>query len=166
MTCVVLGLGSNVGNRIDHIEDAIAMLGQHLTIEHISPYYESPALLPEGAPEEWNIDFINAVVVIETQIPPHQLLTGVKNIEADLGRQDRGRWGPREIDIDILSYGVQIINQEGLQIPHPGIVTRDFVLVPWCDVMPDWKHPVAGRSIKELCNALPSISCILFEGDA
>src|SRR5689334_2058490 len=125
----VLGLGSNHGDRLSSLRRGIQRLKSHQTpsrlkIHAISPIYESQALLPEGAPESWNQPFLNVNVLCETDLSPLDLLTYVKNIETFIGRQSRGRWAPREIDIDILAWGSRVFQSETLKIPHPGLIDR------------------------------------------
>lgn len=158
MTQIFLGLGSNIGEREQVLFSAIEQLVTMHAISApvISPLYQSPALLPEGAPAEWNIDFINAVAQAETQLSPAALLQAIKQTEAAMGRTNRGHWAPREIDIDILAYGDEVMESDILNIPHPHIALRDFVLLPWCDIAPDWVHPITQLSIRSLCANLPS----------
>ncbi len=153
MTQIFLGLGSNLGEREQALFSAIEQLVTMHAISApvISPLYQSPALLPEGAPNEWNIDFINAVAQAETQLSPEALLQAIKQTEAAMGRTNRGHWAPREIDIDILAYEDVVLELDTLHLPHPHIATRDFVLLPWCDIAPNWMHPITRLSIRSLC---------------
>lgn len=143
---IILGLGSNIGERLQYLEFAIKCLSESvLSITAISPIYESPALLKEGAPEEWRIDFLNMAVRGETKLSPQELLLEVKTIEQKIGRQDRGVWAPREIDIDILAYGSSCINQPNLTIPHAALCQRPFALLPFVDIAYEWVYPVEGE---------------------
>jgi 2-amino-4-hydroxy-6-hydroxymethyldihydropteridine diphosphokinase len=141
---IILGIGSNVGDRGDMVLAALAALAPFLKGMRLSAVYESRALLPDGAPAEWDMPFLNMAVAGQTELSPVDLLSKTRQIEAALGRRDRGRWGPREIDIDILACGDTIMNEPGLAIPHPEMLKRDFVLVPVADVAPGWIYPVAG----------------------
>jgi 2-amino-4-hydroxy-6-hydroxymethyldihydropteridine diphosphokinase len=93
-------------------------------------------------------DFVNAAAEVETHLSAAGLLGAAKKVERGLGRLDRGKWGPREIDIDILLYGNQIIEEEGLVIPHPHMCERAFVLVPLVEIAPDLVHPGTGVKVK------------------
>ncbi|MCD6034834.1 MAG: folP [Rickettsiales bacterium] len=147
---VILGLGSNIENRLDYLHQAAELLagihGETILLKmECSPVYETDALLPEDAPKEWDVPYYNMVVKGECRLTPEGLLESVKRIEKVIGRQDRGHWGPREIDIDILSYGNRVMETERLSIPHKGLLTRAFALIPFADVAPSWKYPVPGE---------------------
>ena len=105
--------------------------------------------MPEDAPSEWNQEFLNQVIQVESQLLPESLLALLKSIEAALGRKERGRWSPREIDLDILDYRGMYLNTPALTLPHPGISLRDFVLLPWQDIAP---CPTRQEAIKALPN--------------
>jgi 2-amino-4-hydroxy-6-hydroxymethyldihydropteridine diphosphokinase len=92
-------------------------------------------------------DFLNAVAEIETHLVPHDLLQAAKGVEAGLGRKSRGRWGPREIDIDILFYGDRVVRLEDLRVPHPLLLERGFVLAPLAEIAPDLVHPETGFKV-------------------
>lgn len=157
MTRVALGLGTNVGDRLAFLEDAAFRLSRMVTNMKNSPIYETAALLPENASAEWDMPFLNVVVVGETSLTPQALLEAVKQLEVKLGRKPRGTWGPREIDIDILLYGDEIVDTSDLKIPHPHLLSRDFALKPLADVAPDWVYPVGqlkGKTISELVKQL------------
>jgi 2-amino-4-hydroxy-6-hydroxymethyldihydropteridine diphosphokinase len=141
---VFIGLGSNEGDRIGYLASAINEISKvkDCTIEAISSLYES---LPFGKSDQNN--FINAVIKISTSINHLTLLTQLKEIEKKLGRIKRERWGPREIDIDILFFNDLIFSNEIISLPHKGVIYRDFVLVPLCEIQPDLIHPVFNKSI-------------------
>jgi len=147
---IVLGLGSNQGDREVFLQSAIAKLKNILTNVKVSNIYDSPALLPENAPPEWNINFLNMAIAGECKLSPKELLNKVKELELGLGRKYRGHWSPREIDIDILAYNNLIINEENLQIPHKFLLERDFAIIPFSEIYPDWIHPIIGKSALEL----------------
>jgi len=142
---VIIGLGSNLGDRADQLRRAVVMLGNILSGVQCSPVYESAALLPDGAPPNWNKPFLNMAVRGETTLTPRALLDGIKAIERTLGRTARGHWAPREIDIDILAYDDCVVNESDLVIPHPALLSRDFALVPLADIAPQWAYPLAGE---------------------
>jgi len=139
---VVLGLGSNCGNRMEHLRKAL----QHLELQILatSPIYESDALLPEGAPQSWNQPYLNLNVLCKTHLAPPELLRHVQAVEKKLGRQDRKKWAPRQIDIDILAMDLLHFESPELTIPHPGLLERPFALLPLVDLLPYWKWPKAG----------------------
>lgn len=139
---VILGLGSNVGEREQMLAAASLALAEILSDMRCSAHIETPALLKENAPAEWNMPFVNMAVCGHCDMPPRALLSHIKMLEKKLGRQDRGCWAPREIDIDILAYGDEVLNEEGLAIPHPGLPSRLFALAPFAELAPDWRWPV------------------------
>ncbi len=156
---VILGLGTNTGDRRLQLKRAARALTPLLSQMRCSPVYTCAALLPEHAPEHWNKPFLNMAVRGETRLTPQELLAAVKAIERDLGRVARGHWGPREIDIDILACEDTVINHDDLIIPHAGLLLRDFALVPLADIAPDWRYPYGeqkGKTARALAHALKS----------
>lgn len=149
-----IALGSNIGDRERYLRDARALMHAHhaITVLTASAVYETPALLPADALPEWNIAFLNQVVAIDTSLAPLALLEVMKGIEMHLGRQARGHWGPREIDCDILLYGDVTVAHERLQVPHPRMQERLFVMRPLADIAADIH--VAGCSAQEWCERL------------
>lgn len=145
---VVLGLGSNCGDRLTYLRQAILFISSTLKILSISPLYESDALLPEGAPQAWDQPFFNLCILCETTLSPHELLQKVKAIETRVGRQARGRWAPREVDIDLLSYGDLYLKEETLALPHPRLFERPFALLPLADLTPEWIDPTPSHGKK------------------
>lgn len=143
---IILGLGSNVGNRLQHMEDALYYLNEEIMhIAAISPIYKSPALLKPDAPKDWNMPFLNMAISGETHLDAQSLLTQIKCIEKKIGRVERGTWGPREIDIDILAYDNLHIDASNLKVPHTALCKRAFALLPIVDVAPNWRYPVKGE---------------------
>ncbi len=142
---IVLGLGANVGDRLRTLAGGVKALSEKiLEIEAVSAVFESEALLLPNSPDSWNLPFFNIALSAWTSHSPQSLLSEIKNLEQTLGRQDRGRWAPREIDIDILSYGDEIIDEENLHVPHAGLTQRPFALWPFAAVHPLWQYPRAG----------------------
>ncbi|WGS66107.1 2-amino-4-hydroxy-6-hydroxymethyldihydropteridine diphosphokinase [Marinitoga aeolica] len=139
-----IALGSNVGNRLNNIKRAIELLSKYVEIIKISNIYETE---PWGYTEQDT--FLNACVLINTELEPYELLKICKNIEKDLKRKQRFKWGPREIDLDIIYYGDLVLEKDDLNIPHKHMFERDFVIVPLNDISPDWKHPIFNKTIKE-----------------
>jgi 2-amino-4-hydroxy-6-hydroxymethyldihydropteridine diphosphokinase len=126
-----------------------------LTVEKLSPLYRTPAITPYAQP-----DFINAVARISAALPPADLLAQLHRIESDFGRVRTQRWSERTLDLDLIDYDGLILKgdesgPDGLVLPHPRTMERGFVLVPLCDMAPDWRHPVDGRDAKTLLAALP-----------
>lgn len=151
---VILGLGSNVGDRKATFVAAINALCDVMGNIRLSSIHETPALLPDNAPAEWDIPFLNMAVCGTCQLSPHELFVRIKAIELQLGRKDRGRWGPREIDIDILAIDDVVVSTPELTIPHKELLNRTFALHPLAELAPDWRWPVQdanfGKTAKEL----------------
>jgi len=140
-----LGLGANLGHRADNLSRALEMLGsKELMIRRISPVVESPALLPDDAPAEWNLPFLNLVAECETEVEPESLFDWIREIQTTLGRTEAARWSPRPIDIDILLWGRKQIDTERLTIPHPRMQERSFVLTPLIALEPRMTIPGLG----------------------
>ncbi|MHB1131265.1 MAG: 2-amino-4-hydroxy-6-hydroxymethyldihydropteridine diphosphokinase [Chloroflexota bacterium] len=150
MATVFLGLGSNLGDRKCILAKAISALGSLLRIEAVSSLYESA---PFGNLQQPR--FLNLVCQGETDLAPEQLLVAVKGIEVKLGRQPSERWGPRQIDIDILLYGQAVVRTPILTIPHAGLGERAFVLAPLAELAPDLLPPTLNRTIAQLYGSLP-----------
>lgn len=145
----ILGLGSNVGNKVANIDDAIARLAvsDDVRINARSQNYRSA---PWGVlDQDW---FVNACVSITTKFTPHELLAHCQSVERDMGRVRDQRWGPRVIDVDILTYGTMKIDDPNLIVPHPLIAQRGFVLVPLRDVAPNFH--MNGQSISQMIDAM------------
>ena len=151
MPLVYLSLGSNLGQRKRNIKGAIALLNKssHFKIERLSSFYETK---PMGLREQ--PFFINASLKGKTDLSPEALLRFLKEIEKKLGRKKRRRWGPREIDLDILFYGKEKIKRKGLIIPHPRIEKRLFVLKPLAEISPNFRHPVSGLTMRKLLDKI------------
>lgn len=140
-----LGLGSNLGDKCAHIDQAIALLKGDRQIEVMatSRKYRSP---PWGdLDQDW---FVNACVRIQTTLSPHELLRRCQSVEDEMGRVRLRKWGPRVIDVDILTYASEVIHDPDLILPHPFISERPFVLVPLAEIAPELKFH--GRSIVDL----------------
>jgi len=143
---VHLGLGSNLGNRQDFLNQACSKLSaETLQNFHSSEIYESEPLLKMKQP-----NYFNQVVCGWTELTPVELLEKCQQIETQLGRIRKEHWGSRKIDLDILSYGKDIVDTERLKIPHPEMEKRSFVLLPLLELSPDWVHPKSGKSIQIL----------------
>ena len=144
---VYLGLGSNLGDRRANIARALdALTRDGMRVLRISPVVESPAMLPDDAPADWNRPFLNVVAECDAQGTPDALLDRLKTIELELGRGEHARWAPRPIDLDILLWGHERISTQRLTVPHPGITERAFVLTPLASLEPLLTIP--GRGTK------------------
>ena len=143
---VHLGLGSNLGNRMDFLNQACRELSA-VTFRDFraSAIYESEPLLKMKQPK-----YYNQVVCGLTDLSPVELVVKCQQIENLLGRVRKERWGSRNIDLDILSYGNEIVDNEKLKIPHPEMEKRSFVLLPLLELSPDWVHPESGTGIRIL----------------
>lgn len=150
MNRVFIGLGSNVGERLGLLRSAAEALGAlpGTRVVRRSPVYETSAVGPRQR------DFLNAVVEVRTASAPAALLKALKGIERGLGRRRRKKWGPREIDLDILFYGRRRVRSGALSVPHPRLAERLFVLRPLADLAPGFKHPVSKASVRTLLGRL------------
>ncbi len=142
---VVLGLGSNLGNRNAYLRAALQALAPDYQIEQVSRVYETAPQLVAEQPM-----YHNLVCAGRTSLAPEALLRFLKTLEQRLGRRPGYRYGPREIDLDILLYGDQIIATPDLIIPHPRLTERAFVLVPLAEILPDLRHPILQQPISTL----------------
>ncbi|MDG6925672.1 MAG: 2-amino-4-hydroxy-6-hydroxymethyldihydropteridine diphosphokinase [Nitrososphaerota archaeon] len=149
MTEALIGLGSNLGEREQNLRSAVASLGHLGRILAVSPVFETEPMYHEDQGL-----FLNCVVSLETVLEPRALLEKLQSIESSLGRERRVRYGPRTIDLDILFYGALVVSGPGLEIPHPRIAERLFVLAPLNEVRPELVHPVLGVSVSQMLSAL------------
>lgn len=157
-----ISLGSNREDRVGYIRQALFLLGRTpgIRVRDVSALYETePMYLREQAL------FLNCVAIITTALEPYILLAACQKIERVLGRIRSIRYGPRVIDLDIISYGRRLIDIPGLIIPHPGLSERRFVLEPLFEVAPYWRHPARNRSVKELLDALKSEDKVIYYGE-
>ncbi|GLW66005.1 2-amino-4-hydroxy-6-hydroxymethyldihydropteridine diphosphokinase [Actinomadura rubrobrunea] len=144
---VVFSLGSNLGDRLDNLQEAVDALfdAPGLDFVALSPVYETAPYAPPGETIPEQGDYLNIVLVADTRLPPENLLERVLNIENSLRRTREVRWGPRTLDIDIVMFGNIISDDPDLTLPHPRAHERAFVLVPWADIEPDVLLPGHGR---------------------
>lgn len=151
MAEALLGLGGNVGDVRHALDEAVALFadGKEVTLRSASSHYLTP---PWGILDQPR--FTNMAIYVDTTLSPHELLQRAMNIESafDRDRYRTRRWGPRPVDIDLLSYDDVVINEPGLTLPHPRLFERAFVLVPLNEIVPG--RVVGGRSIKDALKAL------------
>jgi 2-amino-4-hydroxy-6-hydroxymethyldihydropteridine diphosphokinase len=147
---VILGFGSNAGNRLNNITSAVKKISYNKDFDLIalSSVYETE---PWGYSKQKS--FLNCFGVFLCRIDAPELLKFLRKTEISLGRIRREKWHAREIDIDILFYGKSIINKKGLEVPHPMISARNFVLLPLVELVPGLIHPKSGRSIENILAA-------------
>ena len=156
MSRVFIGIGSNEGDRLTHISNAIKVLAvsHNLQVVQMAPIIETE---PVGGPPQG--PYLNTVVELNTVLAPHELLGALKAIEQRLGRTPGSpRWGPRPIDLDILLYEEVVLNEPALTIPHPRMHQRRFVLEPLAQLAPDMMHPILRLTVSELLAQLPADS--------
>lgn len=145
---VLIGVGSNVGNRIKNLNICIKHL-DFLVDKKISSVYESQALLPSNAQDSWDFPFLNIAISAQTELQPLELLTKIKDIETTLGRPVKhDKWSPRIIDIDILLMD-EGHNSDKLTIPHPDFLNRSFTLIPCQEIASEVNHPLLKKKLKE-----------------
>lgn len=149
-----VGLGSNLGEREAMIRTALEEMSRlpGTTLERASSLYDTE---PVGDTDQPN--FLNAVAQLETELPARQLLWNLLLIERRLGRVRTRRWGPRSIDLDLLLYGGEVLDEPGLQVPHPELLRRSFVLVPLVELDPLVVHPVTGETLLAHLSRLNSV---------
>lgn len=142
---VLLGLGANLGDPLGQLVLAVELLRQHVRVERVSAVYRTEPVGHADQP-----DFYNLVVAGRTELPPADLLSAARGIEDGLGRVQSFRNAPRPIDIDLLAYGDRVMRTPALTLPHPRLHLRGFVLHPLAEVAPQWRHPILGRTAREL----------------
>jgi 2-amino-4-hydroxy-6-hydroxymethyldihydropteridine diphosphokinase len=146
MPTLYLLLGSNLGDRTFYLEEAIFRLGAVLGETAVkSSRYETAAWGLTDQPA-----FLNQVLAFETLLSPEKILAVTQQVEQDLGRIRKERWGARVIDIDLLFYGQQVLETPALHLPHPQLHLRRFTLLPLAEIAPDFQHPVLKKTISEL----------------
>lgn len=163
MAIVYLSLGSNKGDRIGYLQQATSLLSsvEGNSLIRTSALYET---------EPWNtvseVWFVNAVIEIKTDLAPQELLAECHRIEKQLGRnrEEEGHYGPRTIDIDILFYDNEIINDDNLFVPHKFFHQRAFTLVPMLELVPGFLHPVLNKTVEELHEELENPEMVFLYG--
>lgn len=158
MTEAAVALGSNLGDSRATLEQAVTLIGREIgPVVDRSSWIETPALVHPDDPVRVHPDYLNGVVVVDTQLDALAVLAGLLAIERKLGRlRDplAPPWQPRTVDLDLILLGEQEIQAPDLVLPHPRMHERPFVLTPLAEVRPGWRHPVLGRTIQELLHDL------------
>lgn len=149
MTRAHLALGSNVGDREAHLERARSLIGARARVTARSSVRETP---PYGVLDQ--PPFLNQVLEVRWAGPARALLKAAQEIEREVGRRPRRRWGPREIDVDLVLFGSEVIDEPDLKVPHPGLGVRRFVLEPLLEIDPDLSDPATGRRLDSLLAAI------------
>ncbi len=151
---VYIGLGSNLGDKRANCLKALRMIDQlrDSEVRAVSPFYRTEPVGVEGQ-QDW---YLNGVAQLATTSQPGTLMKELLAIEKELGRERKKRWDSRTIDLDILFYGDRVIHEGSLEIPHPRLHLRRFVLVPLADLVPELIHPVLNKTIRELLAECPS----------
>jgi 2-amino-4-hydroxy-6-hydroxymethyldihydropteridine diphosphokinase len=159
VVAAALALGSNVGDRRAHIEAALAALGRVPGVKLVArgPMIENPAVGKRGV--DPGGAYVNSACVVQTTLDAHQLMGRLHHIERDHGRERTAEqaWGPRTLDIDLLMYGDEVIQDAGLVVPHPRMHERRFVLEPLAAIAPGWVVAGLGKSVRELLRGLDEV---------
>lgn len=154
-----IALGANLGDRHTTLERATSLIAAGIgPVTGRSAWIETAALIHPDDPAASYPPFLNGVVVAGTRLSPAAILGTLHEIEARLGRErakETARWRPRLIDLDLIAVDDIVLDEGGLRLPHPEMHRRIFVLRPLCEVWPDWRHPVLGRTAVELAEELP-----------
>jgi 2-amino-4-hydroxy-6-hydroxymethyldihydropteridine diphosphokinase len=154
LSICAIALGSNLGDSWSILEAAVSTLAQSpgLTLQARSLWYQTAAVtLPESAAQP---DYLNGCARFHTTLSPLMVLHTLRQVETQFGRVRRERWGPRTLDLDLLLFDDVILNLAELQLPHPRMADRAFVLVPLAEIAPNWVEPISQKSIAELAQAV------------
>ncbi len=151
-TISAIALGSNLGDSRATLENTLKTIDQTpgITLKTYSSWYKTAPIGPSQP------DYLNGCAVLEVQLTPQELLTTLLAIEDKFGRVRQERWGARTLDLDVLLFGDLILETPKLQIPHPRMTERAFVLVPLAEIAPDWVEPVSGKVISQLVEKVDS----------
>ncbi|MAT39503.1 MAG: 2-amino-4-hydroxy-6-hydroxymethyldihydropteridine diphosphokinase [Ectothiorhodospiraceae bacterium] len=151
---VFIGMGSNVGDRLNYLQQATELMSEQEGVELLkaSSVYETE---PWGEPDQ--DEYLNCVLKLQSSLEALELLHQLKSIEKQIGRKERKKWGPREIDLDILFYGDEIISTDELTVPQENMRVRRFILVPLVEIAPDLKHPEFAQTMNDLLAICPDM---------
>lgn len=152
MSRAVLSIGANLGDRFAALQNAVDDLGEFVTVHAVSPVYETS---PVGGPEQR--DFLNAVLLVTTDLPPSELVAVGQRVERRAGRVPSERWGPRALDVDVVAYDDVVSDDPAATVPHPRAHERAFVLRPWLDVDPGASLPGRGPVADLLAGAVGEV---------
>jgi 2-amino-4-hydroxy-6-hydroxymethyldihydropteridine diphosphokinase len=157
MSRIFIGLGSNLGDRAKYLRRALSELENvpQTTVKKISSVYETEPVGVKGQPK-----FLNMVAEVDSMLRPDDLIHELKEIEQRVGRTFREHWGPREIDLDLLYYGGEMLNETSLQVPHPEISNRRFVLVPLKEIAAEFQDPLRHLSVEDLLQRCSDTSSV------
>lgn len=144
-----IGIGANIGSVRENFARAVRSIEKCARVEAVSSLYESEPVGPQDQPK-----FTNAVIKVETELSPLELLDRLQAIEKEIGRKKTVRWGPRVIDLDIIFYGDLVISTDSLVIPHPRAHERRFVLEPLLEIEPAAWHPAKKMAVRDICSGL------------
>jgi 2-amino-4-hydroxy-6-hydroxymethyldihydropteridine diphosphokinase len=147
---VYLSLGSNVGDRVQNLREAVAKIREIGDVVAVSSLYETEPV--EFTEQSW---FLNCAVALTTSLAPEELMAGLLEIECEMGRERTVKKGPRTIDIDIVLFGDRIIETSELTVPHPAMHHRRFVLEPLVEIAAEARHPLLRKNVRELLLQLP-----------
>jgi 2-amino-4-hydroxy-6-hydroxymethyldihydropteridine diphosphokinase len=151
---VFVSSGSNIGDRLGFLQKAVDALGNAggFKVKAVSPVYETEPVGKKDQPQ-----FLNAAVELESLLSPDSILVNLKQIERVVGRTPSQKWGPREIDLDLIYIGNLVVKSPMLTLPHPEVAGRRFVLTPLTDIAPDFVDPLRKRTLRELLSSCPDV---------
>jgi 2-amino-4-hydroxy-6-hydroxymethyldihydropteridine diphosphokinase len=150
-----IGLGSNLGDRLATIDAAVAQLADLGLVTQRSSIWETPPMYVSEQPA-----FLNGIVVLRSDLSPAELMTGLLRIEESLGRVRAERYGPRTIDLDIVAAGDTVLKSDFVEIPHPRLEERAFVVIPLIEVAGDWRNPATSHTLGSLPVASTELRCV------
>jgi len=153
MKLCAIALGSNLGNSLEIVKQAIEKLDQHsqIEIQSVSNWHRTKAITLSTTPQP---DYINGCALLATSLTPQELLGVLLQVEIEFGRVRRTKWDARTLDLDLLLYANYILNTDNLVIPHPRMCDRSFVMIPLAEIAPDWLHPLTGDRVDQIARSL------------